>query len=360
VTPDIHTTVDQIMNSTLASTGVSAATVTIIKNGNVIVDQGYGHLDAAGTIALPASALMTTASIVKPVTAAAIQQLASKGKLALTDNVFCTGSNAPCWLPANLLSSTSDSRVGTITVGDLIAHQGGWDISQHNNVDFDKQESIVQSTLGITTPPTQDDDIRYWMARPLDFTPGTQVAYSNFGYMLLGRVVALASGSDYLSYIQSQVLGPVGVASADFSGAASLLANRNPREPNYITSQMGPSLFVPGTTVIVTNGAINAPNWVSATTAITTSKAMAAFAANYLIKTNAGVDMAQNGQPLNGTTNSGYHFGNYPGTSSIVRQLPSGVSYAVLMNKSNETAGQPGYQPALMNSLDSAIAAAGF
>jgi len=360
VSTDIHTAVDQIMNATLASTGATAATITIIKNGNVIHDQGYGHLDAAGTIALPASALMTTASIVKPVTAAAVQKLALTGKLALGDHVFCTGSNAPCWLPANLLSSNSDARAGDITVQELISHEGGWDISLHGNVDFDKQESVVQSALGLTTPPARDDDIRYWMAaRQLDFAPGTKVAYSNFGYLLLGRVVELASGTSYLQYVQSQVLGPLGVASTDFAGAASLLANRDPREPNYVTSLTGPSVFVPGTTVIVTNGAINAPNWVAASTAITTSKAMATFAGSYLIQTNNGVDMDQDGQPLNGKTNNGYHYGNYPGTTSIVRQLPSGVSYAVLMNKSNEAAGQPGYQQALMGSLDSAIAAAG-
>lgn len=357
--PDLHALVDQVMASTLSSTGATAATVTVMKGSQVLHDQGYGHLDAAASRPVPANALMVTASIVKPVTAAAIQRLASQGKLSLSDHVFCTGSNAPCWLPQALLSGSTDVRVAAITVQHLIAHQGGWDIGRHGNLDFDKQEAVVQQVFKLSSPPTRDDDIRYWLAQPLDFAPGSRTAYSNFGYLLLGRIVELASGMGYLDYVQSQLLEPLGVAKGDFAGAASLLADRSPREPNYLTGYQGPSLFVPGTTVIVTNGAINAPNWVAATTAITTSKAMASFAANYLIDTDgSGVDQGSNGIPLNGKTHTSYHFGNYPGTSAIVRQLSSGLSYAVLMNKSDESGG-PGYQPELMRRLDAAMAAAG-
>ena len=71
-------------------------------------------------------------------------------------------------------SSSSDPRLGTTTVQHLIAHQGGWDIALHGNLDFDKQESVVQKVFGLATPPTQDDDIRFWLAQPLDFAPGSR------------------------------------------------------------------------------------------------------------------------------------------------------------------------------------------
>jgi hypothetical protein len=35
----------------------------------------------------------------------------------------------------------------------------------------------------------------------LDFTPGTQKSYSNFGYLLLGQVIEEVAGMDYLTYI---------------------------------------------------------------------------------------------------------------------------------------------------------------
>jgi CubicO group peptidase (beta-lactamase class C family) len=356
---NLSSAIDGVMTATLTSTGATAATITIMRGSTVLHDKGYGHLDAAGTVPLPANALMLTASIVKPVTAAAIQQLASNGKLSLSDHVFCTGTNAPCWLPTSFLSAGSDQRAGMITIRHLLSHQGGWNRALPSTGDFLDQESLVQKALALSTPPSQDDDIRYFMTKPLDFTPGTATAYSNFGYMLLGKVVALASGTSYQQYVQTQILGPLGVDGADFGSMGSRLADRDPREPNSITSLMGPSIFVPGTTALVTDGCINSPTWVSVATAVTTSKALATFAANRLISTDQDVDQVGEGVPLNGIHSDGYHSGNLPGVSSIIRQLPSGTSYAVLINKRDEAS--PGlFAQSMMNSIDAAISAAGY
>ena len=39
----------------------------------------------------------------------------------------------------------------------------------------------------------------YATARKLDFTPGTRYAYSNYGYLLLGRIIEKVSGMSYES-----------------------------------------------------------------------------------------------------------------------------------------------------------------
>lgn len=351
----LSTLADNVMNPFMAANGVTAANLTIMRNGAVLYEHGYGYLEAAKTTALPANALMLTASIVKPVTAAAVQKLASAGTLALTDHVFCTGANLPCWLPADLLSASSDARAKDITIVQLIAHQGGWDRS----ITPEPDESVVQKLLGITTPPQQSDDIRYLMARPLDFTPGTKTVYSNIGYLLLGRIIEQASKTSYIEYVNANIFIPLGIASADFQAAASLLKDRSPREPNYLTTLRAPSVYVPGTMVLAIDGALNAINWVSAAAVVSTSRAMATFAGNYMIQTskggNGGADGPQNGIPLAGKFNDGYHNGSAPGTASIVRQLPSGVSYAVLMNKRDDVNGDA-YQDSVKTQLDAAIA----
>jgi N-acyl-D-amino-acid deacylase len=45
---------------------------------------------------------------------------------------------------------------------------------------------------------------------PLDFDPGAKFAYSNFGYIVLGRVIERASGMPYDAYVRARVLEPVG------------------------------------------------------------------------------------------------------------------------------------------------------
>jgi CubicO group peptidase (beta-lactamase class C family) len=46
---------------------------------------------------------------------------------------------------------------------------------------------------------------------PLDFDPGERFAYSNFGYIVLGRVIERASGIPYEDFARARVLEPVEV-----------------------------------------------------------------------------------------------------------------------------------------------------
>jgi N-acyl-D-amino-acid deacylase len=62
------------------------------------------------------------------------------------------------------------------------------------------------------------------LGQPLDFTPGTQAVYSNFGYMLLGLVIERASGEPYAQAAQSLTLGPMGITG---------LANGAARDPRF-------------------------------------------------------------------------------------------------------------------------------
>jgi N-acyl-D-amino-acid deacylase len=48
------------------------------------------------------------------------------------------------------------------------------------------------------------------LRKPLQFNPGTQYAYSNFGYCLLGRVIEKVTGKSYEEYVTKEVLHPVG------------------------------------------------------------------------------------------------------------------------------------------------------
>jgi CubicO group peptidase (beta-lactamase class C family) len=47
--------------------------------------------------------------------------------------------------------------------------------------------------------------------RPLEFDPGTQTTYSNFGYLVLGRIIEKASGRSYEDYVKAEILEPLGI-----------------------------------------------------------------------------------------------------------------------------------------------------
>lgn len=347
---DLNGKVDAVMTSFMAANGIGAATLAVAKDGVMLAERGYGHRDVTRQTALPANALFITASIVKPVTAAAIQKLARERKLALTDHVFCSGSNAPCWLARELQPASPDVRVAEITIAHLLEHQGGWDAEISGDPMVSEFE--IQQSLGLPAPPQQDDIIRHVLQRQLDFAPGARTAYANFGYLLLGQIIEKASGLGYVQYVQDNIMGPIGIPKSDFEGMRSLLRDHHAREPNYITTVMAPSVFVPGTMVVALDGAARAENWAAAGAMISTAKAMTLFAAHYRIP---------DGVPLAGAKNNGGFSGADPGVATVLRQLPSGISYTVMMNKldDNNPSGDASYQLQILRRIEAALKEAG-
>ena len=69
------------------------------------------------------------------------------------------------------------------------------------------------------------------LAQRLDFAPGSRFAYSNFGYVLLGRVIEKIGGQPYDSFVRKTLLDPYGLPRVQ--KGASLLAGRLPGEVKY-------------------------------------------------------------------------------------------------------------------------------
>jgi CubicO group peptidase (beta-lactamase class C family) len=47
--------------------------------------------------------------------------------------------------------------------------------------------------------------------RRLDFDPATRFAYSNLGFLILGRVIEQVSGQSYADFVRLQVLAALGI-----------------------------------------------------------------------------------------------------------------------------------------------------
>jgi CubicO group peptidase (beta-lactamase class C family) len=256
-------------------------------------------------------------------------------------------------LSADLSGPATDARAGDITILQLLTMTSGFDPAASG--DQILQEAAIQKSLGISTPPQRTDIIRYRLARPLDTAPGAKYAYANFNYLVLGQIIEQASGRPYVAYVNSAIFEKLGVASTDFVGAASLVKDHGPREPNYLCSEKGASVYAPGNTVALNDGYIRADNWVSAGFSVTTSKAMALFGANYQIwgDTSAESPSARTGTALTAPLDQ-FAAGAWCGTESLLGQRKSGVSYAVLINKSSP-ASDSNYAGTLKAALDKVL-----
>jgi CubicO group peptidase (beta-lactamase class C family) len=138
-------------------------------------------------------------------TASAIYKLADEG-IITTDMTMYDYLGIQPW--GGVLG---DSRIRNITVDMLLNHEGGWDrdVSPVGDPPFDTIE--ISTDLGLDYPAAPTNVISWMFSKPLDFTPGTTNAYSNFGYSILGRIIEKASGKPYLDYIQQDLLGYAGI-----------------------------------------------------------------------------------------------------------------------------------------------------
>jgi CubicO group peptidase (beta-lactamase class C family) len=236
--------VDGTVLGLMAKYGCPGAALAITYQGRLVLARGYGLADvASGTVVQPDS-LMRVGSLSKFVTAIAVMTLVQQGRIDLDAPAFAL---IPQLTP--LPGATVDPRLKTITVRQLLQHTGGWDALVSGDPLF--ESDAISAAAGTPPPASADTIIRYMLGQPLDFDPGTQFAYSNFGYCVLGRIIETVTGQTYGDYVQGAVFAPAGVTRAVLG--RSLAADRAPGEVTYYDYPGAPlvnSVFPPTTALV--------------------------------------------------------------------------------------------------------------
>ena len=167
---------------------------------------GHRVLSAAGSADLRARRPMTAEtpfawfSVTKLFTATAILQLAEQGRVDLD-------APADAYLPGMRLERDGHKA----SVRALLSHTAG--------VANPQPEIITWIHLAGERGPTIDEMIARHLgpAPKLDFVPGSRTAYSNLGYVLLGKIIERVSGQPYEDYVSGHVLAPLGCRASGFA-----------------------------------------------------------------------------------------------------------------------------------------------
>ncbi len=78
-------------------------------------------------------------------------------------------------------------------------------------------------------------------SQPLQHRPGQIYAYSNYGYLLLGRMIEAITGQSYEDYVRTSILAPLGIMRPCL--ARTLLEHRHRNEVTYHASNSGRTVF---------------------------------------------------------------------------------------------------------------------
>ncbi|MFA0960271.1 serine hydrolase domain-containing protein [Roseivirga sp. BDSF3-8] len=208
--------------------GVKGASVAVVRDSELLYTKGYGFANEENGEVTQPSHKFRIASVSKLVTAVAIMKLVEDQKLRLDQQVF----GADGVLNDSIYLNYRDNKVEKITVSHLLTHSAGWSSRAGDPMFMDQ---VVAQWADKPLPLDVSDYIEYALNRRLSFYPGTRSIYSNLGFVVLGEVIAKASGMDYETYVQTNVLYPLGIY--DMTLGHSLMDEIQEGEVTYYDKQ---------------------------------------------------------------------------------------------------------------------------
>lgn len=194
--PNLEVFVDGVMETQFKLLDISAMTVSIVKDGEVIFAKGYGMQNREeGIPVMPDASLFRIGSTSKLFTWTAVMQQYERGNLDLDADVnqYLTGFQIP---------ATFDEP---ITLEHILTHTAGFEdgglgyLITHNAEDAATIEEFAA---------------KYIPARVNK--PGDYSSYSNYATALAGYIVQNVSGIPFDEYIERNILEPLGMNNTTF------------------------------------------------------------------------------------------------------------------------------------------------
>jgi CubicO group peptidase (beta-lactamase class C family) len=175
---------------------VPGIAVAIVKDGQVVLERGYGVRELGKSAPVTAHTQFAIASNTKAFTAAALSMLADEGKLDLDDRVI---DRLP-WF------RMSDPYVtGEMRIRDLLSHRSGLGLGAGDLLFWP------------TTDYSTDEVVKHLAAVPLKGGFRDRYAYDNILYAVAQKVIEQVSGQSYSEFLQQRIFAPLGMRETRFN-----------------------------------------------------------------------------------------------------------------------------------------------
>jgi D-alanyl-D-alanine carboxypeptidase len=200
--------VDALAQKFVADKFSPGVAVTAVRNGQTLHTRGYGMANLeTGTATTPQS-VFRIGSITKQFTGAALVLLQADGRLSLDDRL------------ARFLPGFPGAA--EVTLRQMANHTSGYG----NYTDQPNPKDL----LNLARKDFDSNEIQRWMAegtRPLFlFEPGTDWAYSNTAFLLLGEVINKVTGAPYGDFFKKRLFEPAGMIATAVDNVADIVPNR--------------------------------------------------------------------------------------------------------------------------------------
>jgi CubicO group peptidase (beta-lactamase class C family) len=219
---------------TYAKQGKFNGAVLVARNGELLLDKGYGLQDMASATVITPHSQFQVGSVTKQFTSTVIMKLQELGKLQVTDKLSKYFPGYP--------------KGDSINIEQLLTHTSGI-YSYTNDENFMKNE--------VTKYHSRDEMMALFMNKPLDFPPGKDWNYSNSGYALLGYIIEKVTGKSYEKNVREIIFQPLGMTNSGFDFTHLKSANKATGYLSY-SGKSSPVAPIVDSTVAYSAGAMYA------------------------------------------------------------------------------------------------------
>jgi CubicO group peptidase (beta-lactamase class C family) len=186
--------IERFVVEQLAAWEVPGCAVAAVKDGQVVVTEGWGRRDVETDLPVTARTLFAIGSVTKSFTAATVGALVDDGLLEWQ-----------CPLRDYVPDLRFDDPVVTerLSVVDLLSHRSG--LPRHDLAHLGQPEL------------TRADLVRRLRFLPLSRDLRQTFQYCNLGYLLAGYAVDVLSGTSWEDFLRSRLLTPLGMDRSNLS-----------------------------------------------------------------------------------------------------------------------------------------------
>jgi CubicO group peptidase (beta-lactamase class C family) len=186
-----------------------ALAAAVVKGGKVIAAGAVGTRRAGAQIPVTVNDRFHLGSDTKAMTALLAAMFVEAGRLRW-------GSTVADVFPE--LHERMDDGLQRVRLDQLLSHTSGIPSDNEAFEDLLAKSTVLDGNL---------DDMRYWLVQqwstqPLASQPGTQFAYANMNYIIVGAMIERVAGKTWEELITERVFTPLGLRSAGLGPQATL------------------------------------------------------------------------------------------------------------------------------------------
>jgi CubicO group peptidase (beta-lactamase class C family) len=188
---------------------IPGAVALVARHGKTAALEAVGWSDLEGKKAMAPDSIFQIMSMTKNFTGVAIMMLVEEGKLELRRPVAD-------YLP-EFRNQMIEERLpnGATTLHPPSQRPAVWQLMAHTSGLAGDPDGELRDNPR-TLRASLADAVRFYGGQRLQFEPGTRWRYSNMGIAALGRIIEVVSGEDYVHFIETRLLNPLGMKDTFF------------------------------------------------------------------------------------------------------------------------------------------------